>query len=272
MLETDLYNLLSTDASIAGATGTPASIYLGAIPKGQPDSNAVVIQVTNTLRDKGYDVTSQLVNKRVQFDSYHVKYPLALQLSNAVLNLIKDMSGNLATVNVQGVIPDKDIDLGEEPGDTGYVFRRMLDFEILHSDLTGQGGTPFVPIAAPVAGANAAYLEGIPIAAGTPTNGQTLVYSAADQRWELGTVQGGGSSANFADDETPAGAINGTTGNDGNAVFTWAHSPVSGSLLFTKNGQVMIAGVAYTLAGNVATFNSGYIPVTGDVLAGWYRY
>jgi hypothetical protein len=267
VLETDLYGLLSTDASIAAATGTPPGIYLGAIPKGQPDSNAVVIQVTNTLRDKGYDVTSQLVNKRVQFDSYHVKYTQAVLLSNAVLNLVKDMSGNLATVNVQGVIPDKDIDLGEEPGDTGYVFRRMLDFEVLHSDLVGQGGTPFVPIAPPVAGANAAYLEGIPVAAGTPTDGQTLVYNAAAQRWQLGTVQGGGSAVNFSDNETPAGTVDGV-----NAAFTWVHTPISGSLLFTKNGQVLIAGVAYTLAANVATFNPPYIPQLGDILAGWYRY
>lgn len=270
-LEIDLYTLLSTDASIAAATSTGASpaVYLVAIPKGLPDTNAIVIQCTETTRSKGYDVTNQLTFKRIQFDCYSDKASVAQALGNAVLNLLKDMIGTLASVNITGVIPDKDLDMGEEPGDGGMVFRRMLDFDFQYNDLPGQAGVPFVAVAAPAPGSNAAYLEGVPVDVTTPTSGQALVYDAATGKWKPGNVAGGG--ANFADDETPAGAINGTNGSDGNAVFTLAHAPIANPIL-AKNGQIMVQGVAYTLAGNTITFIAPYIPITGDVLTAWYRF
>lgn len=73
---------------------------------------------------------------------------------------------------------------------------------------------------------------------------------------------------NFSDSETPAGVINGT-----NPTFTlsWRPNP-SGSLLVLRNGISQVAGVQYTLSGNVITFLAGFIPNTGDWVRVWYRY
>lgn len=136
MLEIDLYTLLSTDASIAAATSTGAApgVWLGAIPKGKPDSNAIVIQ-TQITRTKGYDGTNALLSAKVQVDVYHPKYSACKKLANAVIALLQDLSGALTTTNVQGVIPDKDLDMNFEPGDSGFVFRRMLDFQFIFTNL-----------------------------------------------------------------------------------------------------------------------------------------
>lgn len=84
------------------------------------------------------------------------------------------------------------------------------------------------------------------------------------------TVIGAG---NFADNETPSGTINGTTGSDGNPTFTLANSPSpTGSLVLVKNGLVQFQGTAYTLAGSTITYQATYIPVTGDLHRAWYRY
>jgi hypothetical protein len=71
----------------------------------------------------------------------------------------------------------------------------------------------------------------------------------------------------FADDETPAGTIDGV-----NAVFTLAHSPnPAGSLELFKNGLVQRpAGADYTLAGSTITFVTP--PAALSTLVAWYRY
>lgn len=76
----------------------------------------------------------------------------------------------------------------------------------------------------------------------------------------------------FVDFETPAGAVNSTTGTDGNAVFTLAHTPTGTSLLLILDGIVQIAGVQYTLSTATITFAAGYHPTTGGILRACYRY
>lgn len=76
-----------------------------------------------------------------------------------------------------------------------------------------------------------------------------------------------GDSEMWIDNETPSGTIDGF-----NAVFTLVASPNPvGSLILTKNGQLMYQGTAYTLSGSTITFSAGYIPVVGDLLRAWYR-
>ena len=68
--------------------------------------------------------------------------------------------------------------------------------------------------------------------------------------------------------EVPSGAINGV-----NTVFTLANSPNTGTLILTKNGQVMQGGaVDYTLSTNTITFQAASIPVTSDTLFAYYQY
>lgn len=78
-----------------------------------------------------------------------------------------------------------------------------------------------------------------------------------------------GTTINFADNEVPAGTIDGV-----NAAFTLLHTPVGTSLELTRNGQVQKdgAGNNYTLSGNIITFQTGNIPQVGDNLQAWYRF
>lgn len=77
------------------------------------------------------------------------------------------------------------------------------------------------------------------------------------------------SIGSFADNETPAGVIDGA-----NATFTLANVPdPSESLILTKNGQVLYVGLGYTLSGSTITYEPAYIPVVGDEhRATQYRY
>lgn len=82
------------------------------------------------------------------------------------------------------------------------------------------------------------------------------------------TGGGGGTPVRFADDETPAGSVNGT-----NASFTLANIPTpEASLLLFRNGLRQRRNVDYTIANSTITFLSGSIPQTGDQLAAHYRY
>src|SRR3990167_2565473 len=66
-------------------------------------------------------------------------------------------------------------------------------------------------------------------------------------------------------EETPTGAITGTDGTDGNATFTLANTPASGTLRVYKSGQRVRAGAGndYVLTGANIVFNQGAIPVSG---------
>lgn len=140
MLETDLYQLISQDPGVLAAADNANSTYLGAIPKGQPDSPAVVIQVTHTDRVTGAEGPNALLMKRVQFDSYDASYPDCVALSNAVLAAVIKLRGvALASTQIQGTIPQRDMDMGQEPSDvstTGYTFRRLIEVDFFHTELS----------------------------------------------------------------------------------------------------------------------------------------
>lgn len=261
MLEPDIFALLSTDASMQ-ALEASANVYIGFIPKGSPVSNSIVIQlVPGTQRIKASDGTNGLIAKKLRLNSRHKDAGKALVLSNAVLKLLQDLSGSLPTTTVQGVIAGDEVDAGLEPSDSGYVFRRYNDFQFWYVD--GAGSVPYTPIAPTVLGANAGYVEGVPIAATAPADGQALVYDATLKEWKPGTVAGG--SGNFAGPETPSGVIDGV-----NAVFTFLHTPL-GLQLF-KNIGLTVEGIAFSRAANIVTFNAGYIPQPGDSLTAFYRF
>ena len=71
----------------------------------------------------------------------------------------------------------------------------------------------------------------------------------------------------WINNETPVGTIDGA-----NAIFTIAAVPSpTSSLILTKNGQILYASIGYNLSGSTITFNSNYIPQTGDSLRAWYQ-
>lgn len=67
--------------------------------------------------------------------------------------------------------------------------------------------------------------------------------------------------------ETPTGTIDGS-----NASFTLAHTPYSGSLEVKRNGLVAQPTTEYTVSGDTITFESGFLPQSGDWLSVNYRY
>lgn len=82
--------------------------------------------------------------------------------------------------------------------------------------------------------------------------------------------------------EVPGGAINGTTGSDGNAVFTLAVAPSPASSLQVWRidngsgeggyGARLFDGIHFNLAGLTITFTAGNIPVTGVLLRASYTH
>lgn len=70
----------------------------------------------------------------------------------------------------------------------------------------------------------------------------------------------------FAENETPAGAIDGA-----NDVFTLAHTPNAGSLQLFLNGMYQTpCGEDYTLVTNTITFINA--PIGGSILRAFYKY
>jgi hypothetical protein len=77
---------------------------------------------------------------------------------------------------------------------------------------------------------------------------------------------GGGGSGNYADDETPSGAVDGS-----NTSFTLANTPITGAALeLFVNGVLAIQTVDYTLSGSTVTFAAA--PSSGAILNAFYRY
>jgi hypothetical protein len=135
MIEVDLYTLCSTDPGVLAALGGSNNVYLGMIPKGRPDNPALVLQAVVTTNFTAADGIVNLAMRRMQFDSYAAKYSDSLTLSNAVRNLLRSFKGALSTTQIQGTIIRQEMDLPDEPGATGYVFRRMLAIDLWYFDL-----------------------------------------------------------------------------------------------------------------------------------------
>jgi hypothetical protein len=105
--------------------------------------------------------------------------------------------------------------------------------------------------------------------------GTTITFASAaiPQTGDLITtyyrMTGTGPAANFSDDETPGGSINGT-----NLIFTLANAPNPAlSLKLYKNGVLLQENGDFTLSGNTITFiNSAVTPQSGDTLSAFYRH
>ena len=73
-------------------------------------------------------------------------------------------------------------------------------------------------------------------------------------------------TANFVDEETPSGTVNGS-----NATFTLANTPIAGSVKLYKNGVRMHVGAGNDYTISTATITMATAPLTGDVLIADYR-
>lgn len=111
-------------------------------------------------------------------------------------------------------------------------------------------------------------LQGNPVSPTAPTLGQAMVWDGS--AWTPTTIT---ATANYVDEETPSGSINGS-----NVTFTLAHAPSpSTSLRLYYNGTRLRYGTDYTLSGATITMTLTSLigqaaPNTGDGLLAEYRY
>jgi uncharacterized protein YoxC len=102
---------------------------------------------------------------------------------------------------------------------------------------------------------------------GLTTNVTNLTNLVNGLNATVNTLSAAGSTAVFADDETPAGAINGV-----NTVFSLANTPAPAmSLTLFRNGLELAQGIDYTLNGSAITFSANALPKTGDIVLAYYR-
>jgi hypothetical protein len=100
------------------------------------------------------------------------------------------------------------------------------------------------------------------------TQYQSITVESTPSGWiQVGV--GSAASTNYADNETPSGALNGS-----NQTFTLAHTPSpAGSLQLYWNGDLQLSGVDYTLSGSTITLLIAHPDTSqGDWLRCSYRY
>jgi hypothetical protein len=194
-IEQDLYAFVSTDADVLTALGGKNTLWKSAIPKGKETQlPAIVMQTVYTSNPYTADGALNSRTKRIQFDSYSSDPTTTAEVSDTIKNLLQNLSGSLGNTVVQASFVTTEMDMPDEPGAGGYVFRRLLRIEFHYYDLASpQPVSPTLP--APPTGANAAFIQGIPIdSIDTPQDGQALVYDAASGEWKPSAVSGSGGS------------------------------------------------------------------------------
>jgi hypothetical protein len=194
-LEQDIYSFLSQNADVLTALGGKNTLWKSAIPKGKETQlPAIVMQTVYTSNPYTADGALNARTKRIQFDSYSSDPTTTAEVSDTIKNLLQNLSGSLGNTVVQASFIPTEMDMQYEPGAGGYIFRRLIRAEFHYYDLASpQPVSPTLP--APPTGANAAFIQGIPIdSTDAPADGQALVYDATSGEWKPETVSGSGSS------------------------------------------------------------------------------
>lgn len=111
------------------------------------------------------------------------------------------------------------------------------------------------------------------------TTGLALGWKTDDgTNWYIGnltpsaSVVTAASAGTLVKNEVPAGAVNSTTGSDGNAVFTLAFAPLSAALFDLLIDGVRQPPSRYVRVGVTVTMNPTFLPIAGsDIRADYYR-
>lgn len=191
-LEQDVYSFLSNNADVLSALGGRNTLWKSMIPKGKETQlPAIVMQTVYTSNPYTADGALNSRIKRIQFDSYASDdATTAALVSDTIKNILQNLTGSLGNTVVQACLITTEMDMPDEPGAGGYIFRRLIRADFHYYDLQSpQPVSPTLP--APPTGANAGYIEGVPVSPTTPTDGQSLVYDAASGEWKPETITGG---------------------------------------------------------------------------------
>src|SRR6185437_4303674 len=136
-LEQDLYSFLSQNADVLTALGGRNTVWKSMIPKGKETQlPAIVMQTVYTDNPYTADGALNARKKRIQFDSYASDdATTAAAVSDTIKNLLQNLTGSLGNTFIQASFITAEMDMPDEPGAGGYVFRRLIRVDFLYYDL-----------------------------------------------------------------------------------------------------------------------------------------
>ena len=192
-LEQDLYSMLSQNADVLTALGGKNTLWKSAIPKGKETQlPAVVMQNVYTATPYTADGALNARKKRIQFDSYSsdrnhdrgsLRHASRISFRISPAHSATPLSRPASSPR-RWICPKSPAPVDTSSGDCSSRIS-LLRLGI------PQPVSPTLP--APPTGANAGYIEGIPVSPSAPADGQALVYDAASGEWKPETVTGSGS-------------------------------------------------------------------------------
>lgn len=199
-----------------------------------------------------------------------MKGPVGQTIDQLIAALKRPFRG--AGVNHKGgMVPD--------PGSVVLGTPRVLiDQPPYWSGITGAGGgtvtsiTPGTDLEStpdPITSSGTINHAASGVSAGTYGSSALIPVIEVNARGHVVSVtEAAATGANYSDDETITGSINGS-----NDTFVLAHTPSpAASLQFFRNGVCLKRAVGYVLTGDTVVLQSGYVPDTGEILSAFFRY
>ena len=153
MLENALYNILRNDTGVSAYVTDAKGIAFTLIPSGTLKTSAVVVihNVTG-VPTTTLDATTDLNERRVQFDCYASNYTDSRGLAAAVKNALVDLAigsysngdSPLTYTFIQTSIINNDFDMPYEQGGAGigFVYRAVLDITFWFNEGVFPTATP----------------------------------------------------------------------------------------------------------------------------------
>jgi hypothetical protein len=138
------------------------------------------------------------------------------------------------------------------PGKGRYLYRATDTGAVSYWD-----GSAWRTVYDPTATVNATQLQGRSVASDAPTNGQALVWDAAQSRWEPGTVAGGGLVLTTSHTWT-------LRQGSGTAAESSGQVTLSGALGASFNGSNRPSAYAPLSAGRTMALYARVVSLTGD--------
>ena len=137
MLEQAVYNILRTDSGVRALVTNDKGIAFTLIPRGELSTSAVVVIHSITgVPVTVMESTTDLEERRLQFDCYASDYVSTRKLSAAVRAALIDLSGQYSNgdtppsfTTIQTSIVNGDFDAPYEVGGAGvgFIYRAILD-------------------------------------------------------------------------------------------------------------------------------------------------
>jgi uncharacterized protein YoxC len=253
-LSSDLSTINSSITSLTGQVNTLAATVnsTGSLSSLQ----STVTQLSGTVSTLNSTVSGLSTSTTSNTSAIATLNTTTTSLSNAVSALTATVNGLSAGGSSNAVFVD-----AETPG--GTLNGTNAAFTLANAP------TPSTSLALYRNGLLQANGVDFTLAAAAITFAAASKPAAADILRAYYRVAGTGAVANFVDQETPGGTINGT-----NLTFTLANAPnPAASLKLYKNGLMLTLNSDYSLSAATITFASAsQTPQTGDILIASYRH